>query len=118
MRWLIRVSAYLALLRDEYPPFGEGPYASEYQVAYPDKDRDRWSVGLRLIYAIPQVVVLLFVNIAWLVTTVIAWFAIVFTGRFPESLYEFGVGALRWNVRVQSYVLLLRDEYPPFRLAP
>jgi Domain of unknown function (DUF4389) len=118
LRWWVRVSAYMALLRDEYPPFGEGAYPTTCEITYPDRDRDRWSVGLRFLYVIPQVFVLIFVNIGWFVTTVIAWFAILFTGSYPEGLYRFGVGALRWNLRVQSYVLLLRDEYPPFHLTP
>jgi hypothetical protein len=118
LRWWVRVAAYLALLRDEYPPFGEGEYPTSCDVDPPAGGRDRWSVGLRLIYVIPQAVVLFFVNIGWLVTTVIAWFAIVFSGSYPEDLYRFGVGALRWNARVQSYVLLVTDAYPPFRLAP
>jgi len=117
MRWRVRAGAYLALLRDEYPPFGDGPYATTYEITRPEGARDRWSVGLRLIYLIPHAIVLLFVNIAWFVTSVIAWFAIVFTGAYPEGLYRFGVGAMRWNVRVESYALLMRDEYPPFRLA-
>lgn len=118
MRWWARVTAYAALLRDDYPPFGDEPYPITYAVTYPAGGRNRLSVGLRLIYAIPHLLVLIFINIAWLVTTVIAWFAILFTGSHPEGLYRFGVGALRWNARVQSYLLLLRDEYPPFSLQP
>jgi hypothetical protein len=118
MRWRVRAGAYLALLRDDYPPFGDGDYPTTYQVDYPVGDRDRVSVGLRLIYVIPHAIVLFFLNIAWLVTSVMAWFAILFTGAYPESLYHFGVGVMRWNVRVESFVLLMRDEYPPFRLAP
>jgi hypothetical protein len=52
----------------------------------------------------------------WLLTSIVAWMAIVFTGRFPESLYRFGCGVLRWSVRVEAYLLLLHDEYPPFAL--
>ena len=118
MRWLVRATAYLALLRDDYPPFGDGPYPTSFQVAYPTEQRDRWSVGLRFIYVIPHAVVLFFLNIALFLTSVIAWFAILFTGRYPEGLYRFAVGVLRWNVRVQAYALLMRDEYPPFRLDP
>ena len=76
----------------------------------------RLSVGLRLIYAIPQALVLLFLGIAWAIMVIIGWFAILFTGRYPEGLYTFGVGYLRWSLRVEAYVLLLRDEYPPFSL--
>lgn len=118
MRWRVRAGAYLALLRDDYPPFGDTPYPTTYEISYPTSTRNRLSVGLRLIYLIPQAVVLLFVNIAWFVTTVIAWFSILFTGKYPQGLYRFGVGAMRWNVRVESYALLMRDEYPPFRLDP
>jgi hypothetical protein len=62
--------------------------------------------------------VLFFLNIAWFVTSVIAWFAILFTGAYPEGLYKFGVGVMRWGVRVESYALLMRDEYPPFTFEP
>jgi hypothetical protein len=117
MRWLVRASAYLSLLRDDYPPFGDELYPTTYDVAFPDGSRDRLSVGLRVIYVIPHAIALFFVNIAWLVTSVIAWFAILFTGAYPEGLYRFAVGAMGWNINVESYLLLLRDEYPPFRLS-
>ncbi len=90
-----------------------------YDVAFPDDaERDRLSVGLRLIHVIPHAVVLFFLLIAWFVTSIIAWFAILFTGTYPEALYQFGVGVMRWQVRVESHALLLRDEYPPFSFAP
>ena len=54
---------------------------------------------------------------AWWVTTVIAWLAILLTGDYPEPFYNFGVGALRWLIRVEAYFLLLVDEYPPFSLS-
>jgi hypothetical protein len=107
--------AYAALLRDEYPPFGQDAYPVTFEVDYPERS-NRWSVALRLILAIPQVIVLMFVLVAWLVTVVIAWFAILFTGRYPEGLYTFGVGVQRWTLRVQAYLFLMRDEYPPFSL--
>ena len=115
MGWRANVVAYTALLRDEYPPFGSGPYPVTFDVDYPEQS-NRWSVALRLILAIPQLIVLVFVLLAWLVTVVIAWFAILFTGRYPEGLYSFGVGVQRWTLRVQAYLLLMRDEYPPFSL--
>ena len=119
MRWRIRVGAYLALFRDDYPPFGDDPYPTTYEVTHPpDANRDRLSVGLRIIYAIPHLVVLFFLGIAWFVTTIVAWFAILITGAYPVGLYEFGVGVMRWQVRVESYLLLLRDEYPPFSFDP
>jgi hypothetical protein len=116
MRWRANVVTYAALLRDEYPPFGEGDYPVIFQVPYPEKS-NRWTVALRLILVIPHVVVLLFVTLVWLATAIIAWFAILFTGRYPEGLFRFGVGTMRWTLRVQAYLYLMRDEYPPFSLA-
>jgi len=118
MRWRANAVAYMALLRDEYPPFGpgDGSYPVSFSVAGFPETRDRWSVGLRLIYAIPQFIVLFFLGIAWAITVIIAWFAILFTGRYPEGLYTFGVGYMRWSLRVEAYLLLMRDEYPPFSL--
>jgi hypothetical protein len=118
LAWRARAVAYVALLRDEYPPFGDSVYPVTFDVDYPDLPRDKWSVGLRIFYAIPHIVVLFFVGIGWFVATVIAWFAILFTGSYPEGLYRFAVGYLRWSLRVESYLLLMRDEYPPFSLAP
>ena len=118
MRWRGNALAYMVLLRDEYPPFGsgDGSYPASFGVDAFPQTRNRWSVGLRLIYAIPQFIVLFFLGIAWLVTVIIGWLAILFTGRYPEGLYTFGVGYMRWSLRVEAYVLLMRDEYPPFSL--
>lgn len=116
MRWRANAVAYMALLRDEYPPFGpgDGSYPVSFDVGGFPETRDRWSVGLRLIYAIPQMIVLVFLGIAWVITVIIGWFAILFTGRYPDGLYTFGVGYMRWSLRVETYMLLMRDEYPPF----
>jgi hypothetical protein len=116
MRWRANVVTYTALLRDEYPPFGEGSYPVTFEVEYPEQS-DRWTVGLRLSLAIPHLVVLFFVMLVWLATAIIAWFAILFTGRYPKGLFLFGVGAMRWSMRVQAYLYLMRDEYPPFSLS-
>ena len=116
LRWRVRVLAYAGLFRDEYPPFGDGPYPATFACEYPEGPRDRWSVGLRIFYAIPHIIIVVALEVAWAVTSVIAWFAILFTGRYPEGLYEFGRGAMRWAVRLEAYMLLLRDEYPPFSL--
>ena len=94
MRWRGSAVAYMALLRDEYPPFGpgDGSYPASFGVADFPEARDRWSVGLRLIYVIPQAIVLFFLGIAWAITAIIGWFAILLTGRYPEGLYTFGGG--------------------------
>jgi Domain of unknown function (DUF4389) len=113
----VRALAYLMLLEDPYPPFGDAPYPASIEIVDPAGPRGRLTVALRLLLAIPHLVVLAFVLLAWAVTTIVAWFRILFTGAYPRGLYEFGVGALRWRLRVESYTLLLIDEYPPFSLA-
>jgi hypothetical protein len=118
MRWWARSAAYVALLRDEYPPFGEsGDYPARFATEFPDDaTRDKLSVGLRIFYLIPHAIVLFFLGIAWFVVSVIAWFAILFNGKYPASLVDFSVGVFRWQGRVAAYALLMRDEYPPFSL--
>jgi len=116
MRWRVRAIAYLMLLEDAYPPFGDAPYPASIDIVDPAGPRDRVTVFFRLILAIPHFIVLFFVLLAWIITTIVAWFAILFTGTYPLGLYEFGVGALRWLLRVQAYLLLLVDDYPPFSL--
>lgn len=116
LRWRVRAVAYVALLVDEYPPFGNGDYPARLDLPRPPDERDRVSVVLRLLLAVPHVLAVWFLGIAWGFTTVIAWFAILITGEFPAALHQFGVGVLRWNTRVEAYLLLLRDEYPPFAL--
>jgi hypothetical protein len=118
LRWRVRAVAYTALLRDEYPPFGEGFYMAELAVAPPPAERNRLSVAFRILLAIPHLVIVWLLGVAWLVTTVFAWFAIVFTGTHPRALHDFGVGVLRWSTNVEAYLLLLHDEYPPFSLTP
>lgn len=117
LRWRVRAIAYLTLLRDEYPPFGDGSYPAALVLTPPTQERNRVTVAFRLILAIPQFIAVGFLGLAWGLTTFIAWFAIVFTGDYPRTLYDFGVGVLRWSTRVEAYVLLLRDEYPPFSLS-
>lgn len=106
--------AYMALLRDEYPPFGEGDYPVQLECKSVTEDRDRLSVAFRLLLVLPHALLLFFVFIAWVVTTLIGWFAILFTGEYPTGLWRFGEGVMRWSLRVEAYVLLLHDEYPPF----
>lgn len=114
MRWRVRALAYIMLLEDRYPPFGDGPYPTTLTIVDPPGARDRLSVGLRILLAIPHFIVLVFVTFAWWLTAIVAWVAILLTGAYPEGLYDFAVGSLRWLLRVEAYVLLLVDEYPPF----
>jgi hypothetical protein len=116
-RWNANVYAYAGLLRDEYPPFSwePGQYAVTYEVDYPEK-LNRWLPLVKWLLAIPHQIVLLFLLVAAYVVSIIAWFAILFTKRFPRGLFDFIVGVNRWNSRLNAYTNLLRDEYPPFSL--
>ena len=116
VRWRVRALAYATLLRDEYPPFEDAKYPAAVRLDPPPLPRDRLTVAFRLILALPHVLLLVVLSVAWAVCTIIAWFAILFSGRHPRPLYDFGVGVLRWTTRVEIYLLLLRDEYPPFSL--
>jgi hypothetical protein len=114
LRWRVRALSYLMLLQDAYPPFGDDAYPASLTVVEPQGPRRRLSVGFRLILIIPHLIVVGLLTIAWWVTSFVAWLAILFTGNYPEGLYEFSVGVLRWFLRVEAYLLLLVDEYPPF----
>jgi hypothetical protein len=116
LRWRVRAVAYTALLRDEYPPFGDAPYPAELVLDVPEKPRDKLSVALRIFAVIPHLLCVWALGIAWFFATVFAWFAILVNGQYPEGLHSFAVGVLRWNTRVEAYLLLLHDEYPPFSL--
>ena len=116
LRWRVRALAYLMLLLDPYPPFGDAPYGASMEIVDPTGPRDRLTVALRLLLAIPHFIVLVFLFVGWGIVTIIAWFVILFTGSYPEGFHNFSVGALRWLLRVEAYVLLMVDEYPPFSL--
>lgn len=118
-RFANRVVAYLALMRDEYPSTDE-EQAVHLTLPYPDAARDlnRWLPLVKWFLAIPHYVVLVILGIASVVAVIIAWFAILFTGRYPHSIFTFVEGVMRWNNRVTAYaVTLVTDEYPPFRLS-
>jgi uncharacterized protein DUF4389 len=114
LRWRARAVAYLMLLEDQYPPFGEAPYPATLTIVDPIGPRDRVSVGFRLFLGIPHFIVLVGLVFAWWVTSFVAWLAILITRAYPQGLYDFGVGVLRWLLRVEAYMLLLVDDYPPF----
>lgn len=114
LRWRVRASAYATLLRDEFPPLGEGPYPARLELAAVPSEHNRLSVAFRLILIIPQAIAVWALGLAWCLTTIVAWFAILLTGEFPEGLYRFGTDVLQWTTRVEAYLLLLHDEYPPF----
>jgi hypothetical protein len=116
LRWRLRAVAYAMLLTDTYPPFGDGGYPARLELDKPEEPRNRVSIAFRIILALPHILAVWALGICWLCTTMVAWFAVLFTGRCPESLWYFGTGALRWSIRLEAYVLLLTDAYPPFSL--
>jgi hypothetical protein len=114
-RFATRAFAYFWLLEDKYPPF-EGDWGIRYEVDYPERI-SRWKLFLwKLITAIPHFFVLIFLFIAAGFCVFIAWFAILFTGKFPRGLHTFVVGVMRWGARVTAYVESLTDVFPPFSL--
>jgi hypothetical protein len=119
-RFSNRVGIYFALLDDRYPSTDEAQ-SLRLDMAYPDAraDLNRWLPLVKWLLAIPHYIVLFFLAIAAFVCVVIAWFAILFTGRYPRGLFDFVVGVARWSVRVSAYAfLLVTDRYPPFSLGP
>lgn len=113
-----RVAAYVALLRDDYPSTDDHQ-AVHLEVDYPDvpQDLNRWMPLVKWFLAIPHYLVLIVLTIAAFFTVIVAWFAILFTGRYPTGLFDFVVGVMRWHVRVQGYAfVLVTDRYPPFSL--
>jgi hypothetical protein len=118
-KFIARVTAYVALLRDEYPSTDE-EQAVHIAIPYPDAKEglNRWLPLVKWFLAIPHYIVLWFLSIAAFVLVIIAWFAILFTGRYPKDLFNFVVGVFRWNLRVAAYAFLLTtDRYPPFRFS-
>jgi hypothetical protein len=118
-RFSARVGPYLALLRDEYPSTEE-EQAVHVAIRYPDTSRElsRLLPLIMWFLAIPHYVVLWFLGIAALCCVIIAWFAILFTGRYPRALFDFVVGTCRWALRVATYAFLLTtDRYPAFSLS-
>jgi hypothetical protein len=117
-RFGARIGAYAALLTDQYPSSVEDQ-SVHLEIDYPDVERDlnRWLPLVKWLLAIPHYIVLVVLGIAAFVAVVIAWFAILMTGRYPRALFDFVVGVARWGLRVGAYAfLLVTDRYPPFSL--
>ncbi len=118
LRFANRVVIYFALLRDEYPSTDE-QQALALEIEYPNAETDlaRGMPLVKWFLAIPHYVVLFFLHIAAFFVVIYAWFAILFTGRYPRSAFDFVVGVFRWSNRVTAYALILAtDKYPPFSL--
>jgi hypothetical protein len=120
LRFTNRVGTYLALMEDRYPSTDEEQWI-RLDFPYPDAKRDlnRWLPLVKWFLAIPHYIVLLFLYIGVFFAVLAAWFAILFTGRYPRGIFDFVEGVIRWHNRVVGYAfILVTDQYPPFRLAP
>lgn len=118
-RFSNRVTAYLALLDDRYPSTTD-TQSVHLDYDYPDAANglNRWLPLVKWLLAVPHYLVLAVLNVAAVFAVVFAWFAILVTGRYPRTLFDFVTGVFRWNNRVVGYAFaLVTDEYPPFRLS-
>jgi Domain of unknown function (DUF4389) len=118
LRFSLRVHTYIVLMSDRYPSTDEEQWV-RLEINYPNVETElaRGMPLVKWFLAIPHYVVLFFLGIAAFVSVIIAWFAILFTGRYPRSLFDFVMGVQRWGLRVAAYAfLLVTDKYPPFSL--
>jgi Domain of unknown function (DUF4389) len=118
LRFSLRVHTYLALMSDRYPSTDEQQWV-RLEIVYPNVESElaRGMPLVKWVLAIPHYVVLFFLGIAAFFCVIIAWFAILFTGRYPRSLFDFVLGVQRWALRVVAYAfILVTDKYPPFSL--
>jgi len=118
LRFSNRVAIYLALLNDQYPSTDE-QQSLHLEIAYPNVETElgRGMPLVKWLLAIPHFFVLFFLSIGAFFAVIFAWFAILFTGRYPRSIFDFVVGVARWHNRVTAYwLILVTDKYPPFSL--
>ncbi|RIQ37347.1 DUF4389 domain-containing protein [Jiangella rhizosphaerae] len=118
-RFANRVGCYLALMNDRYPSTDDHQTV-HLDYRYPDvpTELNRWLPLVKWLLAVPHYVVLFFLHLGAIVAVVVAWFAVLFTGRYPRGLFDYVEGVIRWQNRVTGYaVTLVTDRYPPFRLS-
>ncbi len=120
LRFTNRVGIFVALMDDRYPSTDE-QQSVQLEFPYPDAQRglNRWRPLVKWFLAIPHYFVLFFLYIGVFFVVIVAWFAILFTGRYPRGIFDYVEGVIRWHNRVIGYAfILVTDQYPPFRLAP
>jgi hypothetical protein len=120
LRFTNRVGVYLALMDDRYPSTDERQ-SVHLDFGYPDakEELNRWLVLVKWFLAIPHYIVLAVLSLGAFFAVIIAWFAVLFTGRYPRGIFDYVEGVIRWHNRVVGYALILvTDRYPPFRLRP
>jgi hypothetical protein len=121
-RYQWRVTTYYLFMRESYPPFDfesgttdNGQDPAKFSIEYP-QELNRWLPLIKWLLILPHLVVLIFLGIGFFFAWIGAFFAVLFTGKYPEGIRTFMLGALRWIYRVQLYQYFMRDEYPPFSL--
>lgn len=120
LRFANRVGVYAALMDDRYPST-EDEQAVKLELPYPDarEGLNRWLPLVKWLLALPHYIVLSLLYVGAFLAVIGAWFAIVFTGRYPAGIFRYVEGVIRWHNRVIGYALVLvTDRYPPFRLSP
>jgi hypothetical protein len=118
LRFVNRIGVYLALMDDRYPSTDE-EQSVHLDFPYPDAQRglNRFLPLVKWFLAIPHYVVLAVLYVGALFAVIAAWFAILFTGRYPRGIFTYIEGVIRWHNRVVGYAfVLVTDEYPPFRI--
>lgn len=123
-RYQWRVYSYIGFMRESYPPFDFTPSAvdpgndpARYSIEYPER-LSRLLIFVKWLLIIPHIFVLMFVLLGAILVYIAAWFVVLFTGRWPEGMRNFLIGANRWSMRVSAYFFLMTDVYPPFSLEP
>jgi len=121
-RYSFRVNTFVGFMKNEYPPFeflmdqaDPGGDAARYSITKP-VEYNRWLPLVKWLLVIPHYIVLVFLVLGVVVVEIIAMFAVLFTGKFPQGFRDYVIGVNRWANRVSAYFMLLVDEYPPFSL--
>ena len=117
LNWRARVIAYACLLRDEYPPFGDGDYPARLELPEEPETRDFKSVALRPLLLLPHLLVLFCLLIVAFLVGIGAWASIVFKGEMGENLWRFIRDVMAYALRVEAYALLIHDQFPSFALS-
>ena len=114
-----RAFAYFALLTDKFPSLDQDENPVQLEYDFPKQGRlSRWRVLVwKLVLILPHLFVLSFLLLGVYVVVILAWFAILFTGRYPRGMFAFVVGVMRWHFRVFGYVASFNDRFPPYALS-
>jgi len=117
MRWALRVNAYYYLMTDAYPPFSLNPepdYPAQLEIEYPEDGVDRWRPLVHWLLAIPYLIVASVISYIAQILVFFAFFAILFTTRFPKGMFEIVEVSLRWTFRGYAYAGFITTRYPPW----